>query len=106
MKRQVLLLASVFFLFAGLGCYKKAAIPVADFSYHGSNDTIVPDTLTFRNLSQNASTYEWNFGDSHSSTEANPVHIYTVAGSYTVILKAYSGSGEQWATKSRLIGIQ
>jgi len=106
MKRQVLLLASVFFLFAGLGCYKKAAIPVADFSYHGSNDTIVPDTLTFRNLSQNASTYEWNFGDSHSSTEANPVHIYTVVGSYTVVLKAYSGSGEQWATKSRIIIIQ
>lgn len=106
MKRQVLLLASVFFLFAGLGCYKKAAIPVADFSYHGSNDTIVPDTLTFRNLSQNASTYEWNFGDSHSSTEANPVHIYIVVGSYTVVLKAYSGSGEQWATKSRIIIIQ
>ena len=105
MKRQVLLLTSVFFLFAGLGCYKKVAIPVADFSFHGSNDTIVPDTLSFRNLSQNASTYEWNFGDSHSSTETNPVHIYTVAGSYTVVLKAYSGGGEQWATKSRIIGI-
>jgi PKD repeat protein len=105
MKRQVLLLASVFFLFAGLGCYKKATIPIADFSYHGSNDTIVPDTLTFRNLSENASTYEWNFGDSHSSTAVDPVHIYTVAGSYTVVLKAYSGSGQQWATKSRIIGI-
>jgi PKD repeat protein len=106
MKRQVLLLASVFFLFAGLGCYKKVAIPVADFSFHGSNDTVVPDTLTFRNLSQNASTYEWDFGDSHSSTDANPVHIYTVAGSYTVVLKAYSSSREQWAAKSSKIIIQ
>jgi PKD repeat protein len=105
MKRQVLLLAFVFFLFAGLSCYKKTVIPVADFSFHGSNDTIVPDTLTFRNLSQNASTYEWNFGDSHSSTATDPVHVYTVAGSYTVVLKAYSSNGDQWATKSRIIGI-
>jgi len=106
MKRQVLLLVSVIFLFAGLSCYKKVVIPVSDFSFHGSNDTIVPDTVTFRNLSQNASTYEWNFGDSHSSTDVNPVHIYTVAGSYTVELKAYSSSGEQWATKSRKIIIE
>jgi PKD repeat protein len=106
MKRQVLLLASVFFLFAGLGCYKKVAIPIADFSVHSSNDTIVPDTLTFRNLSQNASTYEWDFGDSHSSTDANPVHIYTVAGSFNIVLKAYSSSGEQWAEKNRIIIIQ
>jgi PKD repeat protein len=106
MKRQVLLLASVFFLFAGLGCYKKVAIPVADFSVHSSNDTIVPDTLIFKNLSQNAGAYEWDFGDSQSSTEVDPVHIYTVAGSFTVVLKAYSSSMEQWATKSRKIIIQ
>jgi PKD repeat protein len=106
MKRQFLVLASVFFLFAGWGCYKKVPIPVADFSVHSSNDTIVPDTLTFKNLSQNASTYEWDFGDSHSSTEVNPVHIYIVAGSFTVVLKAYSDSREQWATKSRIISIK
>jgi PKD repeat protein len=106
MKKQVLLLASVFFLFAGVNCYKKTAVPVADFSIQSSNDSIVPDTLTFRNLSQNASTYKWDFGDNHSSTETNPVHIYTVAGNYTVILKAYSGNGEQWATKNRIINIE
>ncbi|MGA2822634.1 MAG: PKD domain-containing protein [Bacteroidales bacterium] len=106
MKKQILLLTSVFFLFAGVSCYKKVAVPVADFSIQSSNDSIVPDTLTFRNLSQNASSYEWNFGDSHSSTETNPVHIYTVAGNYTIVLKAYSGSREQWATKSRIINIE
>ena len=106
MKKSFLLLASVFLLFAGSGCYKKAAIPVADFSYHGSNDSIVPDTMTFRNLSENASTYEWDFGDSHSSTESDPVHIYTAAGSYTVVLKSYSEKGEQWASKNRKIIIE
>lgn len=106
MKRQVLLLAAVLFLLAGSGCYKKVAVPVADFSYTGSNDTIVPDTITFRNQSQNASSYEWTFGDSQSSTQTNPVHIYPVAGSFTVVLKAYSNSGEQWATKTRTISIK
>jgi PKD repeat protein len=106
MKRQVLLLGSVFLLFAGLSCYKKVPIPVADFSFTGSNDTVVPDTVTFKNLSQNASSYEWNFGDNHSSTETNPVHIYTVAGSYPVMLKAYSSNGEQWAIKSRTVSIK
>ncbi len=106
MKRHVLLLASVFFLFAGVSCYKKTAVPVADFSIQSNNDSIIPDTITFRNLSQNASSYEWNFGDNHSSTVTNPVHIYTVAGNYTIELKAYSDSREQWATKSRVINIE
>ncbi len=106
MKRLVLLLASVFLLFAGSGCYKKVSIPVADFSYKGSNDTIVPDTVTFRNLSQNASTYEWDFGDSHSSTATNPVHIYTAAGSYTVLLKAFSDNGQEWGQKTRKVIIE
>lgn len=106
MKRHVLLLAAVFFLFAGVSCYKKVAVPVADFSIQSSNDSIVPDTVTFRNLSQNASSYDWDFGDHHSSTETNPVHIYTVAGNYTIKLKAYSDSREQWATKSRVINIE
>jgi PKD repeat protein len=106
MKRILLLLASAFILYAGSGCYKKVTIPVADFSFKGSNDSIVPDTVTFRNLSQNASSYEWSFGDSHSSTATDPVHIYTAKGSFDVILKAYSDDRQQWATKTHKVIIQ
>ena len=106
MKKQVLLLSSVFFLFAGVSCYKKTPIPVADFSFQSSNDSVVPDTVTFRNLSQNATSYKWDFGDYHSSTETNPVHIYTIAGNYTIELKAYSDNKEQWAIKSGAINIK
>ena len=35
---------------------------------------------------------EWDFGDSASSTENSPSHVYTTAGSYTVNLTA-SGPG-------------
>ncbi len=106
MKQQVLLLTSVFFLLAGVSCYKKEAIPVANFSIQSSNDSIVPDTVTFHNLSQNASSYHWDFGDDQTSTETNPVHIYTIANTYSIVLKAYSKSGEQWAIKSSNIIIK
>jgi PKD repeat protein len=106
MKRQFLVLASVIFLMAGSGCYKKTAVPVADFNYHSTNDSIVPDTVTFHNLSQNAVSYEWNFGDAATSTATDPVHIFTAAGQYTVELKAYSTGKEQWSTKKKLIVVQ
>lgn len=38
--------------------------------------------------SDNAKTFEWNFGDGSTSTERNPMHIYAEAGTYTVRLTA------------------
>lgn len=43
----------------------------------------------FTNLSsENAKTFEWNFGDGTTSTERNPMHSYAEAGTYTVRLTA------------------
>lgn len=43
----------------------------------------------FTNLSsENAKTFEWNFGDGATSTERNPMHSYAAAGTYTVRLTA------------------
>ncbi|KAF5063406.1 PKD domain protein [anaerobic digester metagenome] len=41
----------------------------------------------------------WQFGDGASSTEKDPVHTYTIAGTYTVNLTVWSGNGS--ATASR-----
>ena len=39
-------------------------------------------------------TYEWNFGDESAvSVEANPIHTYSKAGSYTIALKVTDGTG-------------
>jgi PKD repeat protein len=110
MKRQVFGFAAILFLLAGASCYKKESIPAANFTIHDQHDSIVadtvkdiPDTLSFLNLSQNSSSYKWDFGDNNTSTETNPVHIYTTAGTYSIQLKAYSTSGQQWAIKNRTI---
>ncbi|SEJ85074.1 PKD domain-containing protein [Dyadobacter sp. SG02] len=67
-----------------------ASTPEADFKYTITNDSIAPATVTFNNQSKNATTYQWDFGDTGSatntSTEQNPVHTYLNAGSYTVTL--------------------
>lgn len=62
-------------------------------AFTASNDTIaVGGVVNFTNSSTGATTYSWDFGDSNSSTSASPSHTYTVAGDYTVILTAISGS--------------
>lgn len=57
--------------------------PKADFSFSQSLDTV-----SFTNQSLYASGYDWDFGDGKTDTTANPVHVYTQNGTYTVLLKA------------------
>ena len=51
-----------------------------------------PLLVIFTDLSINATTWAWNFGDGGTSTLQNPVHIYQNSGVYTVSLTV-SGSG-------------
>jgi PKD repeat protein len=52
-----------------------------------------PLTVHFTDLSTGTITsYVWNFGDGGTSTERNPVHTFTAAGTYTVALTV-SGPG-------------
>ncbi len=67
-------------------------LPVANFS---SNVTggYAPLTVQFIDFSENATTWIWNFGDGNNSTEQNPIHIYSLAGNYTVNLTSSNGNG-------------
>lgn len=53
----------------------------------------VPDTVQFYNNSNNFESVEWDFGDGTTSTEINPVHIYTSPGAYDVSLIVTSCDG-------------
>ncbi len=48
-------------------------------------------TVTFRNYSLNATEYLWEFDDGTTSTEEEPIHGYTQAGTYNVNLTASDG---------------
>jgi photosystem II stability/assembly factor-like uncharacterized protein len=43
--------------------------------------------FSFRNLSYNPQSVEWNFGDNTNSTDFSPTHAYSQLGTYTVSLK-------------------
>ena len=47
-----------------------------------------PGKVSFINTSENADSFEWDFGDNTISTTQNPVKTYTQTGEYTVKLTA------------------
>ncbi|MEZ4919667.1 MAG: PKD domain-containing protein [Saprospiraceae bacterium] len=71
-------------------------LPVANFSY-----TVTGLTLSFTNLSTDAFSYIWDFGDGNASFDANPIHAYDEAGMYVVTLTAENDCGI--STKTFLI---
>ena len=65
--------------------------PAALFAYVPAQPNM-GDTVTFQNLSTNATAYKWNFADgTDSSVAINPEHIFVNAGTYPVKLIAYNG---------------
>jgi PKD repeat protein len=46
----------------------------------------------------NATEYHWNFGDGNSSNQANPAHIYSINGTYTVTLTVINACSQDATT--------
>ncbi len=81
------------------------AAPVAAFNGTPTNGT-APLTVAFTDGSTNAPTsWAWTFGDGSTSTERNPSHRYTAAGTYTVNLTATNGAGHDTETKTNYITV-
>jgi PKD repeat protein len=77
--------------------------PVADFQATPTSGEI-PLGVQFTDSSLNRPTsWTWNFGDGASSTEQNPAHSYTKAGSYFVTLRTSNHFGSDGLTKSGFI---
>lgn len=56
-------------------------------------DPVVGEEVWFTNESDNAASFEWDFGDGYISNDANPIHKFTASGTFTVVLKVWSESG-------------
>ncbi len=80
-------------------------LPVANFTASPTNGT-APLVVTFSDASKNAVTaWSWDFGDGTTSPEQSPSHIYTSAGSYTVILNVTNTDGNASLVKPALITV-
>lgn len=66
--------------------YIKMNPVVASFNITEGAIVCKNDSAHFVNASTSANSYNWNFGDGSSSTLANPAHLYTSSGTYTVTL--------------------
>jgi alpha-L-rhamnosidase len=79
--------------------------PVAGFSGTPTNGA-APLSVTFTNLSSNATNYVWSFGDGNTlstTSKANVTDIYTNAGSYMVVLTAAGLGGTNSLTNTAYI---
>lgn len=89
MKKNLLYLV----LFAALAGIVSCGRPIAKFSYEGQEKE-APTTIRFKNESEKAKSFEWDFGDGNFSSEEAPQHLYNSSGNYLVTLKAKKGKKE------------
>jgi PKD repeat protein len=77
---------------------EKLVLPAANFSTNVTNGT-APLTVQFTDLSKNATSRTWNFGDSTNSTQQSPMHTYSAAGNYKVTLTVGNSNGTDSMTR-------
>lgn len=78
--------------------------PVAAFEADSTRGE-APATFSFTDLSTNNPTsWAWDFDDGTNSTEQNPTHTYTAAGTYTVNLTVTNTGGSDTATGYITVG--
>ncbi len=63
-------------------------VAIALFEHTPTTVKIPNQQVTFLNLSSNATTYAWDFGDGNTSFDENPVHFYQQEGLFDVTLVA------------------
>jgi PKD repeat protein len=67
---------------------------ISDFKIGPSNVYCsTDDTVRFSNLSSNATSYTWDFGDGNISTDPSPYHVYNSYGAFDIKLIAASSCG-------------
>jgi PKD repeat protein len=79
----------VVFVVLAIGCKKDDddnKEPKAAFTWQLTDSA---GQVIFTNTSENAQTFEWNFGDGTASTATSPMHLYEENDSFIVTLKAF-----------------
>ncbi len=81
------------------------SLPIVDFEPEGASGC-APLRVDFKEKTQFANKFTWIFGDGHSSTEPNPIHLYENEGFYTVTLMAEGPGGVSKIVKTNIIEVK
>lgn len=81
------------------GCIETNTINITNstsdlVAYFEVEDAKTFTPITLNNLSNNANSFLWDFGDGNTSTIANPIHYFANEGQYTIELTATNNLGE------------
>ena len=76
----------------------EGSAPTVGFSFEVNGTEV-----SFSNSSNNADSYDWDFGDGGSSAEENPVHVYASEGTYDVTLTVSNENGSNTTTQSVIL---
>ena len=82
--------------------------PKADFTWTPITPNVSQEVQFTDNSTDpenDALTYSWNFGDSATSTEKDPKHTYTTAGTYTITLTVNDGTLTNTITKTIVVSL-
>ncbi len=77
------------YLISGVLLAAGCSRPTAIFSYRGED--VAPASVQFENISSNAESFEWQFGDGDTAMSISPEHRYMESGNFTVTLTAIKG---------------
>lgn len=81
--------------------FNACARPISNFSTDKTEVRVV-EPIKFTNETEKATSYEWDFGDGKTSTEASPQHAYYASGSYTVKLTATNEEGKSSSKEKKV----
>ena len=73
--------------------FEDELAPVAGIEVDRSTCVVPPCVVSFSNTSENAVSFNWDFGDGNTSNEESPQHIYSSAGTFTAQLTATGANG-------------
>jgi len=87
MKRMIFLTAVAAVMLSSCEIHPEA------YFYTDKISAEIGEEIFFTNCSDNASHFEWDFGDGTWSDAVNAVHSFSGSGTFTVVLSAFSSSG-------------
>lgn len=91
-------------LLTSSGCQSIATPPIANFTADVTQSCT--GLIRFTDQSTNAPTsWLWNFGDGQTSTQQNPLHLFSTNGTYTVTLTATNSYGSNVKTLTNYITV-